>query len=184
VILVVDDEADMLSAIRRMLAPLELEVRYFDDPRDALAALGRLDGVRLLLSDLDMPLMSGTELLERARGLRPEVVRMIMTGRGSLDAAVQAINTIEVHRFVRKPFQADELRAAVASALARFHEASRRVGPAPTPTPCPAADELERKHLGISQFARDATGAYAIDGVRYRLGERMLASLGILRDRH
>ena len=180
-ILVVDDDDDMLSAIRRMLAPLDHDVRYFLDPREALAELGRLEDVRVILSDLDMPLISGCEMLERARELRPEAVRLFMTGRGSLDAAVRAINSLEVHRFLRKPFHADELRAAVTSSLARF-EAQRGAVQAEV-APCPVVAELERQYLGISRFARDATGAYAIDGVRYVLGERMLDSFGIVRRR-
>jgi DNA-binding NtrC family response regulator len=181
VILVVDDEEDMLAVVRRILAPLKVEVRLVSEPREALAALARMDDVSVILSDADMPQVDGSELLERARQLRPSAVRMMMTGRGSYETAIRAINSGEVHRYIRKPFEADELRDAVRSAIARHEEVVRSASGAGQRA---RERALEERHPGITRFSRDQTGAYAIDATRYLRAERFLASLGIVRDRH
>ncbi len=69
--------------------------------------------VDVVVSDHDMPGMNGTSLLARVRERYPQTVRMMLTGRGSLDVAIRAINDGEVSRFLAKPIHAGELSLAI-----------------------------------------------------------------------
>lgn len=120
-VLCVDDEPEILKALERSL----------EDPRwrvlttlDAMEVLGiiRDERVDILVSDVDMPLLSGTELVARVRKAYPDVVRLMVTGSTSLRAAIDAINEGGVFQYIQKPWKTPELRAAMQSAAARVDE--------------------------------------------------------------
>ena len=101
-ILFVDDEANLLAAIRR-----QLHNRFAVDT--ALSAAEGLDLLSsrgpygVIVADLRMPVMDGIQFLRKARELSPESVRMILTGNTDLDTAIQAVNEGAVFRFLTKP---------------------------------------------------------------------------------
>lgn len=178
-ILIVDDEPDVLSALRRILKPTGLPIRLCGSPLEALDILAA-EPVRVLMSDNDMAEMKGTELLRLVRERHPAVVRLLMTGRGTFDSAVAAINQGEVHRYLTKPFDAEQIRREVLDASARHDELSR------TTEASLAADrrrllfeQLEQECPGITHLARDPSGTYLIDPRRSDAGEQLMASLGI-----
>jgi DNA-binding NtrC family response regulator len=181
VILIVDDEQDVLTALRRILKPTGLPVTLASSPLEALELLAREPAAfRVILSDIDMPEMSGTQLLRTVRQRYPEVVRLLMTGRGTFDSALAAINEGEVHRYLTKPFEADAIRREVQDAVARHAELTR------TTEASLSADrrrllfeQLEQECPGITNLARDAAGVYLIDPRRCDAGEQLMASLGI-----
>lgn len=120
-ILCVDDEPEVLKALKRSL----------EDPRwrvlTTLDATGVLDVIRdarvdILVSDVDMPLISGTELVARVRKTYPDVIRLMVTGSTSLRAAIDAINEGGVFQYIQKPWKTPELRAAIESAATRVDE--------------------------------------------------------------
>src|SRR5687768_12804435 len=94
-VLLIDDDPDMLALLRRILVAGGFPVVTTTDPRAALEILAR-DDVRVLVSDVDMPEMRGTELVAAARRIRPHAVRMLLTGRANLAAAVDGINDGEI----------------------------------------------------------------------------------------
>jgi DNA-binding NtrC family response regulator len=162
-VLVVDDEIDVRDAICRVIRSPGYRILRTCDPREAIEILARED-VDVLLSDIDMPGMSGHELMRAARRSRPGAVRVFITGAGTMEAAVRAINEGEVHRFVVKPYEPPALRQLLVEALARKAELAqvsraalrserRRVLMA----------QLEAEHPGISRFQRTAGGAYRVD---------------------
>lgn len=71
----------------------------------------------VLLVDQRMPGMSGIELLARAREHFPDPVRILITAYSNLDEAVRAINLGHIRRYLRKPWNHDELRAAMLDAV-------------------------------------------------------------------
>lgn len=80
-ILAVDDHETVIPVVRRMLKKLGYEVVATRSPREALAVLSDLDvAIALLLTDVRMPELSGLELAERARELRPELPIVFMSG--------------------------------------------------------------------------------------------------------
>jgi len=117
-----------------------------------------------MLCDVDMPVMSGHEVMAKAYSLQPSMIRIFVTGAGDIDAAVRAINEGEVHRFVRKPFDAVSLRNLIHEALDRKNEieivseASSRVLRRRQ-----LYSQLNAEHPGITDIEYDALGAYVID---------------------
>jgi DNA-binding NtrC family response regulator len=162
-ILLVDDEQSIVAALRRTLRGRGYRIVSSTDPHRALEMLAT-EPIDLVISDIDMPEMSGVELVARVRKTYPEVVRILLTGRGTLEGALRAINDGEVHRFLTKPWSDDELRATVAQALERLEEL-RRAQQADSATTRRRAllAELEREHPGIGEVLRDADGVYVIN---------------------
>jgi len=102
-LLLVDDEEDLLDALCESLRAQGFEVLGFADPAPALDAL-RADQFDLLLSDLMLPGMDGTQLLKKALQIDPDLVGVIITGQGSIEAAVEAMKC-GAFDFVLKPFR-------------------------------------------------------------------------------
>ena len=121
-ILCVDDDEAMLAAVGRCLRrEAAFEVRTTTNPHDALAWIGN-EQVAVLVSDYDMPEMTGAQLSGQAKLLRPETVRILLTGKRTLETAVDGINQGEIFRFVGKPFEDRMLRQCVADAVQRHEE--------------------------------------------------------------
>jgi signal transduction histidine kinase len=85
----------------------------------------RAHEVGVLISEQRMPHMSGVELLERAAAESPDTVRMLVTAHSDVHAAIAAINRGRVRRYLKKPWEAGELRAEVAHALEGYATARR-----------------------------------------------------------
>ena len=65
--------------------------------------------------------MSGTEFLERSMDVRPDAIRIILTGYTDVDALVQAVNLSRIYRYVTKPWDSEELRLTLLRAIEAFH---------------------------------------------------------------
>jgi len=113
----VDDEPDILDALARTLRTAKCRFVLASSGREALGVLSR-ERVDLVISDIDMPDMTGLELLARARQHHPHAARVVLTGVASLETAVRAINDGEVQRFLTKPWEKEELRRVVSELLA------------------------------------------------------------------
>jgi DNA-binding NtrC family response regulator len=173
-ILAVDDDPDILTALRRALAPLGVPIILTEDPTEVLAILSE-QPIALLISDIDMPQMTGLELMAQVRLSHPEVVRMLLTGRATFDSAVTAINQGEVHRYLSKPFEPAELRKLVQEAMARSADLARasRAG-LQAERKQQLFEQLEAEHPGLTKFARDAEGAYLVSATRSTRAQRWL----------
>ena len=120
-VLCVDDEPEILSALKRSLEDPRWRVLTTLDATEVLGVI-RDEKVDVLVSDVDMPLLSGTELVARVRKAHPNVVRLMVTGSTSLRAAIDAINEGGVFQYIQKPWKTPELRAAILSATGRVDE--------------------------------------------------------------
>jgi YesN/AraC family two-component response regulator len=118
VTLFVDDEPAILRGIKRMLGD-SCEVLTADSGADALALM-QSRRVDVLVSDIDMPQMTGLELVRRARKEFPSTVRVLLTGAGTLERALSAINEGEVARFLTKPFDPTVFRETIRELGARI----------------------------------------------------------------
>lgn len=120
--LVVDDEANVLNALRRALlrafAGDDLHIEIFDDPRLALERVGN-QVFDLVMSDFRMPPMDGVTFLKGVRQLQPDAVRLILSASTDFDALMTAINEAEIFRYLTKPWDDAELVATVRLGLAR-----------------------------------------------------------------
>jgi DNA-binding response OmpR family regulator len=109
-ILIVDDNADVRSALNAVLRP-EHVVFEASDGATALALIVS-EKPRLVLLDVSMPGMGGIEVLERARALAPSLLVLMLTSRQDVDLAARAL-TLGAAEFITKPFDAGEIREEV-----------------------------------------------------------------------
>jgi DNA-binding NtrC family response regulator len=160
-ILLVDDEQVTLNVLSRLLRSDGYQVTTTTDPAEGIRLVEE-GKVQIVVSDMDMPRMNGLELLARLRASRPHVLRILLTGRGSLEAAMRAINEGEVFRFLTKPWNNDEFRGTIREAEARLRE------PPPEVRAANLVEQrnnllaaLEATHPGITRVER-ADGSYTI----------------------
>lgn len=115
-ILFVDDEANVLSGLRRMLHSMahEWEMVFFDDPIVALEAV-KTEFFDIIVSDLRMPQMDGVTLLQEVRKHSPETVRIALSGYADRDATLRALS--QIHQFLSKPCEPDGLKHALMNAV-------------------------------------------------------------------
>ena len=164
VILCVDDDADLLRSVVRTLRIDGYHVLSADSPVAALYML-QTQPVSVLVSDFEMPEMNGVELAVRAREVQPETVRIMLTGRRTVDTALEGINVGGVFRFLHKPFEGERLRAEVAAAVAHHRENTAVADERLTVVRRRKLMEaLEADYPGITMVPRDDSGAYLLDG--------------------
>lgn len=108
-VLYIDDDPLQLRAFRRALRNDAYDVSLHTDHADALDRLADTD-VEVVVSDWRMPAMDGIEFLEKARRLRPQARRVLVTGEREFGAAVDAVNRVSVHHLVPKPWSDNEMR--------------------------------------------------------------------------
>ncbi|OGT03863.1 MAG: secretion system protein E [Gallionellales bacterium RBG_16_57_15] len=118
-ILLVDDEPNVLSALKRVFRQENYEVVTVPGGQEALALL-RKEPFHLMISDYMMPGMTGAELLKQVKALKPEIIRIMLTGHADTGAVMGAINEGAVYKFILKPWNDDDLRVTVALALEQY----------------------------------------------------------------
>ena len=114
-LLIVDDEAQILSALKRSLRREGYEIVAVES---AAAALRVLDErwVDAILSDHKMPGMSGVQLLERAAEIRPDVVRMLITGWVN-EIPPERLEAVGICALVTKPWDDAKLKATLRAVM-------------------------------------------------------------------
>lgn len=120
-ILYVDDEAKALQYFREAFED-EFDIYTANNAADGYALLmehGHHIGV--LMSDQRMPGESGVELLEKARRLNPNLVRLLVTAYTDYQTAVDAVNDGRIFRYVHKPWDPEELSNILHQALEHHH---------------------------------------------------------------
>jgi DNA-binding NtrC family response regulator len=111
-ILIVDDDVDMAEACRRIFRKAGIDSDAVYGAQQALDALARDPSYSLVLTDLRMPRMDGTELLQRIKKEHPHTDVIMMTGYGTIQNAIQAMK-VGATDYITKPFDKDELLKAV-----------------------------------------------------------------------
>jgi DNA-binding NtrC family response regulator len=103
--LVVEDDSAVVGALREAFQDCGLDIDYATDGESALK---KITGVDLLVTDLRLPGMNGTELLQQARRRKPEIEVVIMTAYGTIPSAVEAMRR-GARAYLTKPFDPEEL---------------------------------------------------------------------------
>lgn len=114
-ILLVDDEQNVLSALRRELTGA-YEVETFISPQDALLRAREME-FALVVSDYRMPDMDGVTFLEHFGQMQPDAVRLILSGQADRDVLIKAINVTHIYRFLPKPWSEADLKANIRQGL-------------------------------------------------------------------
>jgi adenylate cyclase len=146
VVLLVDDEPGVLSALKRLLRPARYQVLTAESGAAALDLLASTQ-VDLIISDMRMPYMSGAEFLAQAQALYPGTVRILLTGYSEIESVVRAINEGGVYRYLNKPWDDQDLLLTVAQALEqrRLRKETERL----TELTHKQNDELRRFNAGL-----------------------------------
>jgi two-component system NtrC family sensor kinase len=156
-ILCIDDEPNVLRSLTRLFLDDRYEILTASSAADGLSILDRAGPVPVVISDYRMPGMNGVEFLSEVRKRWPETVRIVLSGYADTAAVVSAINEGQIYRFIAKPWNDDELRAAVASSLERYDLGRQNVE---------LSAELRRKNAELMALNRD---------LELRVAERMEA---------
>jgi len=124
-ILVIDDEPNILTSLRRALELEGYGVEVAGSGRLGLARLKERE-IDLVLLDVMMPEMDGIATLEAIRGEHPDVFVVMMSGNATIETAVAATK-LGAHDFIEKPLSTDKLLITLANALsfARLHRENR-----------------------------------------------------------
>ncbi len=118
-ILCVDDEENVLKSLKRLFLEEDWELLTADSGELGLEILKERE-VHLIIADFRMPEMTGVEFLKEANAIRPEAIRIILSGFADVDAIVRAINEGEIYKFISKPWNDEELKLAVRRSLEQF----------------------------------------------------------------
>jgi response regulator RpfG family c-di-GMP phosphodiesterase len=117
-ILCVDDEPNILSALRRLFRSQGYEVLTEQSARAGLAVLDARP-VDLVISDMRMPEMDGVQFLEQARARCPDTLRLLLTGNADVRLILDAVNRGQIYRYITKPWDDNEMSMVVRHALER-----------------------------------------------------------------
>ena len=142
-VLLVDDEPEVISAIKEALFQETYDIVGLTDPLEALRLI-QAKTFDVVVADEKMPNMSGTELLAIVKRDCPSAIRIILTGHASVGSAVRAINEGAVYRYLLKPFPALELGETIRQGLIDKQEAQLRER---------IVDGALRQHDAIADYA-------------------------------
>lgn len=116
-ILVVDDEQSMCNFMEIMLTKEGYRVETTDSGPDAVERLRR-DNYDLIIADLNMPDMTGIEVLREIRSFKADQDLIVMTAYASVDSAIEAMKEGAAD-YITKPFKVDEIRLAIGKIIDR-----------------------------------------------------------------
>ncbi|NOY54310.1 MAG: response regulator [Deltaproteobacteria bacterium] len=120
-ILFVDDEAVILRALQMVFTREGYHTLTATSGEEALRILED-EEVDVVISDEKMPGLSGIELLSRVKEKYPDKIRIILTAFAEINTVLSAINQVEAHRLIIKPYRNDELVTTVRELLARLKQ--------------------------------------------------------------
>lgn len=117
-LLFVDDEASILSSLRRLFRQQGYRILTAGSGAEGLQVLEK-EPVDLVISDMRMPEMDGAQFLEHVRAVHPGVVRILLTGYADIASTIAAINRGEIYRYIAKPWDDNEIVLTIKDALER-----------------------------------------------------------------
>jgi DNA-binding NtrC family response regulator len=118
VVICIDDDAPVLSAIRRLLRREPYEVITTLDPSEVIRLVSTRE-VNLIIADQRMPSMLGTDLLKTVRRKSPQTICVILTGHADLSDIAGAMNDGAVDRLIKKPWDDGDFRKMIRDLLDR-----------------------------------------------------------------
>ncbi len=120
VLLLLDDEPNVLAALRRLLRRTDIRVVATTSPKEAFDLMAT-NPVGVVVCDQRMPEMTGTEFLRRVKDLHPDVVRIVLSGYTDLNSVIDAVNRGAIYKFLPKPWDEEVLLASLRDAF-HMHE--------------------------------------------------------------
>jgi response regulator RpfG family c-di-GMP phosphodiesterase len=153
-LLVIDDEMDVCDSVHDLLRR-EFRVLRARSADEGLRLM-QDNEVHIIMTDQRMPKVTGVELLTRVYRGHSQAIRMLFTGYADLESIIQAINHGHVFKFLKKPWQPDDLEHAVREAAAEYDRLVAQ------------AEVMERLQSELQQL-RDRVAALEMEVSRLRV---------------
>ena len=119
-ILCVDDQAEIVDLLHRQLQD-SYDCHFAASGAEALSAIDTAGPFAVVVADYSMPNMDGITLLGEFRKRSPDTVPLMLTAYGDIDVAIAALHKGNIFRFLRKPWESDDLKRAISDALDHYH---------------------------------------------------------------
>lgn len=119
-LLFVDDEENVLNALKRVFLEENYTILTATSPQVALAVMER-EAIHLVVSDHRMPgNMTGAQFLKEVKAKWPKTIRIMLTGYADIQSIMGAVNEGAVYKFITKPWNDEDLRLTVSLALQQY----------------------------------------------------------------
>ena len=115
-LLFVDDEANILSSLKRLFRSGGYRIFTAESGAQALEIMQH-ESVDIVVSDMRMPEMNGAQFLEQVHARWPDTVRILLTGYAEIGATIDAINKGHIYRYISKPWEDNDIVLAIKQAL-------------------------------------------------------------------
>lgn len=142
-ILCVDHETGVLRALQRLFLDSDYEIITASSGEEGISVLKTTEDIRVVIADYRMPGMNGIDFLQQVYALRPDTVRIVLSGYADTAAIVEAINEGQIYKFIPKPWNDDELKVTIANALDRYFLYQKNIQ---------LAQELELKNRELQEI--------------------------------
>jgi len=125
-ILLVDDEINNLQLLKRTFHR-KYNVLTAENGLEALKIFEEnIDKISLIVSDHKMPVMDGTEFLEKVNEIAPDVIKILLTGFADVEILTDAVNKCNLLHYMLKPFEPEELTNIVELGINKFNLTSSK----------------------------------------------------------
>lgn len=120
-VLFVDDEINILAAIRRGLIDEQYTCFYANSGEEAVKIMEQKE-IHVIVTDMKMPKMDGLELLKYVKQNHPDIVKIVLSGYAQLPQIIATINHIDIFKFILKPWKLEEeLKVAINEAIKAYN---------------------------------------------------------------
>ncbi|MCK4810575.1 MAG: response regulator [Candidatus Omnitrophica bacterium] len=120
-LLIVDDEPNILSSLKRILEGETKEIIVAETAEKAWDLLKEQGGVEVVICDNRLPGILGLDFLSKVKRLYPDTVRILVTGYPDLNSAMDAINKVNIWRYILKPVDINDLKTLITQAFDYYH---------------------------------------------------------------
>ena len=111
-VVIIDDEIQVLNAVKRLLRKLPYDFEFYSEPEIALEKIIST-GADVVVVDYRMPGMDGLEFLAKLNEAKVECIKIVMSGEADIHIVAKAINENGIYKFINKPWDPKELIDAI-----------------------------------------------------------------------
>ena len=119
-LLIVDDEPNVISSLKRQLRKEDFTIFSAGSGSEGISLVNDQD-IGVVISDMMMPEMDGITFLNLVKEQKPNTVRLLLTGHGSMENAVDAINQSKIFKYLTKPWEANRLITSLYRAFEHYN---------------------------------------------------------------
>jgi len=175
-ILLVDDEINIVSALKRALHRDGYTILTANSGEDGLALMAKQE-VGVIISDQRMPHMTGVEFLRKVKLLYPKTLRIVLSGYTELESVTSAINEGAIYKFLTKPWDDDLLRDNIREAFQYYEMEQENLRL--TKELQSANDELSRLNQSLEKKVADKTREIVHSSNLLQISQEILEHLPI-----